>query len=84
MVEYLVIAVMVGVWFACALCLGLWVGHKLTKFNHSPKWFTPPVSTERAQALKERKGEDEYLKAWTDKFNKSLYMTGEEYKGGKK
>lgn len=84
MVEYIVLAVMVGLWFACALCLGLWIGHKLTKITQAPKWFQPPVNTERAQALKERKNEDDYLKGWLDKYNKSLYMSSDDYNKGDK
>ena len=59
--------------------LGLYTGHRFSKTTQAPKWFQAPVNTERTQALKERQNEDDYLKTFMDKYNKSLYMSQEDF-----
>jgi len=75
--------IIIGILLIGAFSGGLYTGHKFSKVTQAPKWFQAPVNTERAQAIKEMKNEDDYLKKFMDSYQKSMFMTQDDFKGKK-
>ena len=82
MIEVILLALLLGLVITGSGAIGIFFGFKMAKVSNSPKWFVPPVATERAQAIKERTGEDEYLKNFMDAYGKGIFMSKEDYVKG--
>ena len=84
MIEYFILSCVLGLMFMGSTVLGIFIGYKIYQTAQNPKRFTPPDATERAQAIRERAGEDKTLKGFMDAYSKGLYMTQEDFKKGTK
>ena len=83
-IEYLVFATVLGLMFLGSTVLGIFIGYKIYQSAQNTKRFTPPDATERAQAIRERAGEDKTLKGFMDAYSKGFFMTQEDFKQGGK
>ena len=83
-IEYFILSCVLGFRFLGSTVLGIFIGYKIYQSAQNTKRFTPPDATERAQAIRERAGEDKTLKGFMDAYQKGMFMTQADFKQGEK